>query len=296
LIDRAYFESSEWRNQANDGMGRGTAWLDLLALVNQKRASIEPRGLRITLERGQCGWSRKGLADRWGWSQGKVSAQLTAWEKTGRIKLETSNETTLITVINYDNYQTGLKLLSEQTASKPGADCEQTETEKGEGRREYKEGTQGEKGEGTGNVPPRLVTLEAALKYSQSHGDLGYTDDEVEAEWLYFDSRRGPNGEWLTERGQVWTDWQSALKLGLKRSMKKNTGGGGTANGVSANVMAIQTGSRVRELAGKIRALEDEVHQDRASNMPFDPKKMRQLQELRADLDAARPSEEEGKS
>ena len=242
-------------------------------------------GLRITLERGQCGWSRKGLADRWGWSQGKVSAQLAAWEKSGRIKLETSNETTLITVLNYDHYQTGLKLL-----------CEQTATEKGDERRDYRVGPQGEKGEGTGNVPPRHITLEAALEYLRSSGDLDYTDEEVEAEWLYFDSRRGPNGEWLTERGQVWSDWRSALKLGLKRSMKKNPGGGVTANGVSANVAAIRTDSRTRELAAGIRALEDEVHQNRSSNMPFDPKQLRQLQELRAELEAVRPSEEESES
>lgn len=86
-------------------------------------------------------------------------------------------------------------------------------------------------------------------------------------------------------------EWQlpgSAARGGHKKNSAR-----GAATGLSPNVVAIQISSRVRELAGKIRALEDEAHQDRASNMPSDPKKKRQLQELRAEMGAARPSEEE---
>ncbi len=67
----------------------------------------------------------------------------------------------------------------------------------------------------TERVPPRVVTLEMAIEYIRSTGDHGYTDEQIHGEWLYLDGRRGPKGEWLTERGQFWSDWHSALDRAL---------------------------------------------------------------------------------
>ena len=253
MVDRAYFESTEWREQQREGFSPGAAWLDILGLTNQKPTQMTVRGIVVDLARGQCGWSKKGLAERWGWSQGKVSRVLTGWSRRGRITEKTSNETTIITIINYEDYQTGLRTLCEQTESRRGTNSEQTGTEKGEGRRDYR-GTQGEKGEGNGDVPPtRVVTLEMALKWFRENGDSGYTDEQITAEWLYFDGRRGPGGEWLTERGQVWTDWRSALTAGLMKSFRKN---GATQTGTNGRSAAQERFLIDRELAELEEAIE----------------------------------------
>lgn len=94
----------------------------------------------------------------------------------------------------------------------------------------------------------RVVTLEMALQFIRSNGDVEYTDDEVKVEWLYFDARRGPNGEWLTERGQVISDWRSALTRALmtRRLM------GGVKNGAEKSPSVWEKQQRIAAL----RALE----------------------------------------
>lgn len=139
IIDRAFFDKPEWLHQArNGGFSRGTAWLDLIAITNAAPTETEIRGIRIPLERGQCAYSKLGLAKRWGRSQSWVATTLEAWKNDGRIAYESSNETTLITLVNYEAWQDGMMGLlngqREQNASKPRTEREQTETEKGEGR------------------------------------------------------------------------------------------------------------------------------------------------------------------
>ena len=60
---------------------------------------------------------------------------------------------------------------------------------------------------------------------------------------------------------------------------------------VSANVAAIRSEGQARVLAVQVRELEDQVHQDRVGNMPFDAEKLLRLKALRAELAAARPAE-----
>jgi hypothetical protein len=129
IFDRAYFNSPEWLAQKNadGGFSPAAAWLDLLALTNVKDTTF-PRGAGYQeIKRGQCAWSVLGLHDRWGWSQGKVSARLKSWEMAGRIKVETSTKGIIITVVNYVSYQAALlDVASNQIESKPGANREQT--------------------------------------------------------------------------------------------------------------------------------------------------------------------------
>lgn len=66
-----------------------------------------------------------------------------------------------------------------------------------------------------GCAPVRVVTLSQAMKFIRSNGDATCTDEQIFLEWLYFDARRGPNGEWLTEKLQVISDWRSALTRAL---------------------------------------------------------------------------------
>lgn len=145
LLDRMYFEKPEWLGMAREGgFLRGAAWIDLLALCNQKFTTARVRGIQMNIERGECAYSKLGLSVRWGRSQGWVTTTLGIWERDGRIQVRKSdNETTVVFVTNFDAWQTGLagmmRAECEQNASKQGAECDQNETEKEKEKEKYRE-------------------------------------------------------------------------------------------------------------------------------------------------------------
>lgn len=84
---------------------RGQAWVDLIILANHRGGYIRKDGYRIDLERGQLGWSTVRLAERWKWSRGKVNRFLKELKTDGQIEQQTDNRTSIITICNYEEYQ-----------------------------------------------------------------------------------------------------------------------------------------------------------------------------------------------
>jgi len=84
---------------------RGQAWVDMLGLANHKSGYIRKRGVRVELKRGHLGWSQRELADRWKWSRGKIIRFLNELESEHMIEQQKTNVTTLIYIVNYNNYQ-----------------------------------------------------------------------------------------------------------------------------------------------------------------------------------------------
>jgi hypothetical protein len=97
---------------------RAQAWIDLLLLANHRDGYIIKRGIKVTVKRGQVGWSQAELAKRWSWSRGKTARffQMLANARQIRYhKFDPKNGhqnghqkikvTTLITIINYERYQ-----------------------------------------------------------------------------------------------------------------------------------------------------------------------------------------------
>ena len=84
---------------------RGQAWVDLLLLANHKKAFFYLRDHKINIERGQVGYSQLKLAERWKWSRSKVKKFLKDLEKEQQVEQQITHSTTIITIINYDEYQ-----------------------------------------------------------------------------------------------------------------------------------------------------------------------------------------------
>ena len=84
---------------------RSQAWVDLIMLANYKDSYFIVRGNRVDVKRGQCGWSVLSLSDRWKWSRGKVERYLNEQQNEQQIVQQKSRVTTLITILNYDEYQ-----------------------------------------------------------------------------------------------------------------------------------------------------------------------------------------------
>lgn len=212
IYDRAYFDSAEWRQQKDDygGFGRGAAWVDLIAITNQQ-ATTFGHGTPKLVERGQCHWSKLGLADRWGWSQAKVAATLAHWVKIKRIALESGPEGTVMTLLNYDSYQTGmLEQLVELTANRLQNKPRQRR-EKGEGKQTVPKG----EGEGKGGNHP------VRRRGAESSGEAVARPGESTAQRAF---KLDKQIEALEEQIAGFETTQPELAEGLEAALKKLRG------------------------------------------------------------------------
>jgi len=86
---------------------RTQAWIDMIMIANYKPGFFRVRGIKVEVKRGQIGYTAAKLGSRWQWSKNKVLRYLKELENDMQIETQKNNVTTLITVINYDTYQTG---------------------------------------------------------------------------------------------------------------------------------------------------------------------------------------------
>lgn len=85
---------------------KGQAWITLLMLTNHKEGYINVKnGELIKIKRGECGYSELALADLFGWSRGKVKRFLELLKSEKMIHQKTVANRTIISILNYDNYQ-----------------------------------------------------------------------------------------------------------------------------------------------------------------------------------------------
>lgn len=84
---------------------RGQAWIDLILLVNHEDNKALIDGELIEVKRGSKITSLRKLAEQWGWSTTKVKKFLEQLEKDNMIAFESDNKKTLVTIENYDVYQ-----------------------------------------------------------------------------------------------------------------------------------------------------------------------------------------------
>lgn len=81
------------------------AWIDLILIANYKPGEFYLRGNKIKVGRGQIGNSSRTLGERWKWSRKKVITFLDELSDRGQIIRSKSNLGTIITITNYDEYQ-----------------------------------------------------------------------------------------------------------------------------------------------------------------------------------------------
>lgn len=83
----------------------GQAWVDLVLNTNHAPGSFMVKRQRVSLERGQIGWSEITMTERWQWSRGKVRRFLKRLSSDGMIEQQAGHLTSIITICNYDDYQ-----------------------------------------------------------------------------------------------------------------------------------------------------------------------------------------------
>lgn len=93
---------------------RRSAWIDLLLSANHEDKKVMFDGKPIIVNRGDKLTSILALADRWHWSRHKVSNFLNVLESEQMIIQKRDNKKTLITIVNYEVYQTIAEVKGQQ--------------------------------------------------------------------------------------------------------------------------------------------------------------------------------------
>lgn len=81
-------------------------WMYLLLNATHKEISVMFKGKKIILYPGQLITGRKIIAQKFRISESKVQRILKTFETEHQIEQQTSNENRLITIINWNEYQT----------------------------------------------------------------------------------------------------------------------------------------------------------------------------------------------
>ncbi|MDW7774577.1 MAG: hypothetical protein SCH71_16975 [Desulfobulbaceae bacterium] len=199
---------------------RGQAWMDMLLLANHKAGHVRKRGVRTTVERGQLGWSMLALSDRWGWSRGKVQRFLDELEANKQIIQQKKRITTLITILNYDLYQSA-------NTTDDTTDAQQTDINKNDKNdKEEKKNIRGEI-----FTPPSLEEVRAYC-LERNRG--------IDPEKWY--DHYTSNG-WKVGKNKM-KDWKAAVRTWEKNEIGKENGNNGKNGGKVGFAAAGEAGKR----------------------------------------------------
>lgn len=102
-IDRSI--QNHWLFKEKRTFSKFEAWIYLLMEANHSKAKVPIGNQIVTAERGQRLTSILTLSDLFNWSRFKVKTFLDLLESDGMLEVKTTSKYTLITIVNYDFYQ-----------------------------------------------------------------------------------------------------------------------------------------------------------------------------------------------
>ncbi|CAA3841371.1 dnaD domain protein [Staphylococcus aureus] len=102
-IDRSI--QNHWLFKEKRTFSKFEAWIYLLMEANHSKAKVPIGNKIVTVERGQRLTSILTLSDLFNWSRFKVKTFLDLLESDGMLEVKTTSKYTLITIVNYDFYQ-----------------------------------------------------------------------------------------------------------------------------------------------------------------------------------------------
>lgn len=102
-IDRSI--QNHWLFKEKRTFSKFEAWIYLLMEANHSKAKVPIGNQIVTVEKGQRLTSILTLSDLFNWSRFKVKTFLDLLESDGMLEVKTTSKYTLITIVNYDFYQ-----------------------------------------------------------------------------------------------------------------------------------------------------------------------------------------------
>lgn len=127
-----YLMHRGWRDKAIFGRtySRAEAWLWLIENTCFKPTEYDIRGKTVIIERGQICASRDQLAKAWNWSGSAVERFLTRLKTEQMIGQETGQGKSVITICNYEKYQTIQSKTGQPTGQPTGQTSDRLRTAK----------------------------------------------------------------------------------------------------------------------------------------------------------------------
>lgn len=124
-IDRGLLDSAIWNT--GEAFTKGQAWVDLLLSANYEETEQFIGYEVIKIPRGTYMTTIRDLSKRWDWSTSKVLNFLHFLEKQKMLTLKANTKKTLISIVNYENYQSEKN--TKKTQSERKANASQTQKE-----------------------------------------------------------------------------------------------------------------------------------------------------------------------
>lgn len=123
-IHRSILEHFVWSDKP---FNMGAAWVDLILLANHDENELPVNGNIVIIKRGQTYTSCRSLSERWGWGLGKVKRFLDVLERAQMVTSKRTKHGTLLTLVNYSNFQDAENTNGTQTERKRNTNGTQTE-------------------------------------------------------------------------------------------------------------------------------------------------------------------------
>lgn len=184
-------------------------WVDLLMMASWSVEHTVVRSQRIVLQRGQLTSSGPYLAQRWGVNRKTVVRFLDMLESDGMITRHTvSHNIGIVTICNYDKYQTPVDNLADNLADNPLDNLLDTNKEIKEGNKKG----EGERARVSSSVMARPTTSEVRA-YAL---EIGRGEGEAEAFVDYYTG----NG-WRVGRTPM-KDWRATFRNWVRRSFTRS--------------------------------------------------------------------------
>lgn len=195
------------------------AWIDILLNTNYQPKNIIIRGISLTINRGQLGWSEVTMGERWKWSRDKVRRYLKRLENTSMIIQQKTQVTTIITVCNYSSFQsleTSDDTASDTSGNTSGNTSDDTQHKKLRSKEVKNSGKpllalttwmENLKAENEKPIPE----TDTIFQYAE---DAGIPTDWLRLVWVEFKTE-------FTDNGKKQKDWRSHFRNFVRKNYYK---------------------------------------------------------------------------
>ena len=112
-IHRKILDCSIWNSR--EPFDKRSAWIDILLSASHKDLNLMIGGINEKIPRGSFMFSIEKLCDRWGWSRNRVKRFLALLEREQMIETKRTNKGTLISVLNYNAFQSVEEVTEKET-------------------------------------------------------------------------------------------------------------------------------------------------------------------------------------
>jgi hypothetical protein len=224
-VQRDRFGHKLFRASKTNPFCRGYAWDWMVAQACWRATTYDIRGKTVTVDRGQFVASPDEMAMAWGWARTSVQRFLSRLQTDHMIGQETGHNKTIITICNYDKYQTDTSESGQESGRNIGhkAGTKRAAKERREEGEEKEEGKRGRVRAAETELPPEWIPNESNVADAEARG---FSQQEISDEADRFRDHHLARGNRMRNWDAAWRTW-----LGNARKFANGRVAGGPVPG-----------------------------------------------------------------